>query len=81
MPIYLYRSTSGGCEHCREGFETLQRMSEEPLERCPQCGAAVEKVPARFGTGGEVLLSDSRLREHGFQKFRRSGEDSYEREV
>jgi putative FmdB family regulatory protein len=38
MPIYEYR--------CRNGheFEIFQRMSEEPISRCGECGAPVERV-------------------------------------
>ena len=32
MPIYEYRCT--GCEH---QFDALQKMSDAPLETCPQC--------------------------------------------
>ncbi len=33
MPIYEYQ-----CEACGHDFETLQKISEAPLTRCPQCG-------------------------------------------
>jgi putative FmdB family regulatory protein len=33
MPIYEYQ-----CEACGHVFETLQRISEEPLKECPECG-------------------------------------------
>ena len=33
MPIYEYQCT--GCGH---GLEALQRMSDEPLTLCPECG-------------------------------------------
>ena len=33
MPIYEYQC--GSCEH---QFETIQRISEAPLEECPECG-------------------------------------------
>jgi putative FmdB family regulatory protein len=38
MPIYEYR--------CRNGhdFEVFQSMTEEPVSRCPECGAPVERV-------------------------------------
>lgn len=32
MPIYEYR-----CEHCQHEFETLQKMSDDPLTECPEC--------------------------------------------
>jgi putative FmdB family regulatory protein len=38
MPIYEYR--------CRNGheFEVFQSMAEEPVQRCSECGAPVERV-------------------------------------
>ena len=46
MPIYEYRAKDRGraCEHCRNGFEVLQNMSDPPLAACPKCGAAVQKL-------------------------------------
>ena len=33
MPIYEYQ-----CEKCGHVFDTLQRISEDPLVDCPECG-------------------------------------------
>ena len=33
MPIYEYQC--GGCEH---KLETIQKMNEDPLKLCPECG-------------------------------------------
>jgi putative FmdB family regulatory protein len=39
MPIYEYRCPNG------HTFEVFQRMSDDPVERCEECGASpVEKV-------------------------------------
>ena len=35
MPIYEYR-----CSACGHELEKIQRMSDEPLTDCPDCGAA-----------------------------------------
>lgn len=32
MPIYEYR-----CDKCGHEFETIQKISETPLETCPEC--------------------------------------------
>ena len=47
MPTYEYRCTA--CEH---GFEKFQRMSDEPVAECPECGARAE----RRISGGAGLL-------------------------
>lgn len=43
MPIYEYR-----CDSCRHEFETMQKMSEDPLQICPECDqqGLVKKVSA-----------------------------------
>jgi putative FmdB family regulatory protein len=38
MPIYEYRCDN---EHT---FEVMQRMSDDPLTECSQCGAPVQRV-------------------------------------
>jgi putative FmdB family regulatory protein len=35
MPIYAYK-----CESCGHRKDVLQKMSDEPLTVCPQCGQA-----------------------------------------
>ena len=45
MPIYEYR-----CEACGHTFETLQKISDSPLVRCPVCGKdALKKLVSASG--------------------------------
>lgn len=39
MPIYEYR-----CDDCGALFEVMQKMSDDPLEACEQCGGQLRKV-------------------------------------
>ena len=40
MPIFDYR-----CKQCGHSFDALQKLGDEPLTRCPECGkAAMEKL-------------------------------------
>jgi putative FmdB family regulatory protein len=39
VPIYEYR-----CDDCGVTVEVLQRMSDDPLETCEQCGGHLSKV-------------------------------------
>lgn len=41
MPIYEYR-----CSNCGI-FEKMQKISEEVLKVCPDCGGAVERIISR----------------------------------
>jgi putative FmdB family regulatory protein len=38
MPIYEYQ-----CQECGEELEALQKLSDEPLEDCPECGKSALK--------------------------------------
>lgn len=54
MPIYEYE-----CKRCGHRFELIQKFSDKPRKRCPECQGAVERLissPAiRFkGTGWYV---------------------------
>ena len=39
MPIYEYR-----CKSCKKDFEVLQKITEPPLAKCPQCGKKVKRL-------------------------------------
>jgi len=48
MPIYEYR-----CESCGHEMEALQKMADEPLTDCPECGKpALKKL---ISAGGFIL--------------------------
>ncbi|EFK09045.1 putative regulatory protein (CxxC_CxxC_SSSS) [delta proteobacterium NaphS2] len=46
MPIYEYEPTNikNSCNKCRYGFEYIQKVSDEPLAECPNCGGKVKKI-------------------------------------
>jgi putative FmdB family regulatory protein len=39
MPLYEYR-----CKKCGHLFEKIQKFSDKPVKKCPECGGAVEKT-------------------------------------
>lgn len=41
MPLYEYT-----CKRCGN-FEVMQRISEDPLKKCPTCGSKVSKLISR----------------------------------
>ena len=48
MPIYEYQATGRAyCGLCKNKFEVRQGMSEEPLKKCPECGARIRKLFSR----------------------------------
>ena len=79
MPIYLYKTTEKkGCDYCSPGFEQLQSMQDKPLKKCPRCQGKVKKVPARC-SGFTPMLSDTNLKEKGFQKLVRKDKGTFEK--
>lgn len=48
MPTYEYE-----CQKCGHEFEAFQRMTDEPLKRCPQCRG---KIVRKIGTGAGLLF-------------------------
>jgi putative FmdB family regulatory protein len=39
MPLYEYL-----CQKCGHRFEKIQKFSDKPVKKCPECGGAVEQV-------------------------------------
>ena len=39
MPLYEYQ-----CKKCKHRFEKIQKFSDRPVKKCPECGGAVEKL-------------------------------------
>src|SRR5579862_3907759 len=39
MPLYEYQ-----CEKCGHRFEKIQKFSDKPVKKCPDCGGKVEQV-------------------------------------
>ena len=39
MPLYEYL-----CKKCGHRFEKIQKFSDKPVKKCPECGGAVEQV-------------------------------------
>jgi putative FmdB family regulatory protein len=66
MPTYEYR-----CRDCGHTFDIVQKMSDDPLTHCPECGGELRKVfapPAISFKGSGFYATD-----HG-KKSKRAGE-------
>jgi putative FmdB family regulatory protein len=48
MATYEYR-----CNACEHQFETMQKITDEPLKKCPECGK--KKLVRLFGAPGLVF--------------------------
>jgi putative FmdB family regulatory protein len=39
MPLYEYQ-----CQKCHHRFEKIQKFSDKPMNKCPDCGGPVEQM-------------------------------------
>jgi len=39
VPLYEYQ-----CTKCKHVFEKIQKFSDPPVDKCPECGAKVEQL-------------------------------------
>ena len=81
MPTYVYQKKDGekGCPHCSGRFEVDQSMSDEPLKKCPKCGAGVRRVISapNIVQSDKSLLSDKNLKAHGFERLVKEEKGKY----
>lgn len=78
MPIYVYRASDAekSCDACRDNFEVLQSMKDDSLTECPECQAAIEKVPTVPGMA--FPKGASALRSMGMARLERRSDGNYE---
>jgi len=82
MPFYEYIQAAGpGCEHCRDRFTILQRLSEPPLAACPECGSPVKRLisPPTVVSGKAHQLKESNIEKAGFTQYKKIGKGVYEK--
>ena len=81
MPIYEYEHDAESGPQCQARFEVLQRLNDQPLAQCPDCGRPCHRVFSSFATasGRKDLLSPKNLEKHGFTQYRRAGGGYYEK--
>ena len=85
MPNYNYRAVEpeASCDHCREVFSELQRLSADPLTECPNSGAPIRRVSSRPQTmtdrrwNTKKMLSDGNLKRLGFKKLVKESDGKY----
>jgi len=51
MPTYEYE-----CRKCGHVFERFQKITDEPVKRCPKCRGKVQRL---LGTGAGILFKGS----------------------
>jgi putative FmdB family regulatory protein len=63
MPTYDYQ-----CDKCGR-FEKFQKMTDDPMKKCPKCGLRVHRL---IGSGGGIIFKGSGFYENDYKK-KRSG--------
>jgi putative FmdB family regulatory protein len=81
MPTYSYVAEGErACAHCAQPFDVRQRIDDDRLRQCPECGAPVRRViSAPALTTGTANLSESNLEKHGFTQYRKREKGVYEK--
>jgi putative FmdB family regulatory protein len=51
MPTYDYE-----CRHCGHNFELFQKITDEPLNKCPKCKKSVKRL---IGKGAGIIFKGS----------------------
>ena len=73
MPLYEYQ-----CKKCGHRFEKIQKFSDQPVKRCPECGGAVEQVisaPAVQFKGSGWYVTDYARKSHTSASSDSGGKD------
>ena len=60
MPTYEYE-----CSDCGHKFELFQQMSDEPSDKCPECGGRVKRL---IGMGGGLIFKGSGFHANDYGK-------------
>jgi putative FmdB family regulatory protein len=78
MPFYEYQVREGheGCDTCRHGFEKWQKMKDDSLTACPDCGAPIQRL--LFAQSIATPKTPSELKNLGFTKLVKREEGVYE---
>jgi len=62
MPLYEYQ-----CKKCGHRFEKIQKFSDKPVKKCPECGGTVEQTisaPAVQFKGSGWYVTDYARKSH-----------------
>ena len=74
MPLYEYQ-----CKKCGHRFEKIQKFSDKPIKKCPECGGAVEQLisaPAVQFKGSGWYVTDYAKKAHAPASADGGGKDS-----
>ncbi|HZQ95196.1 MAG TPA: FmdB family zinc ribbon protein [Candidatus Sulfotelmatobacter sp.] len=76
MPLYEYQ-----CKKCGHRFEKIQKFSDKPMKKCPECGGPVEQTisaPAVQFKGSGWYVTDYAKKSQAPSSSSDGGKDSKE---
>lgn len=81
MPIYEYQASGhDSCDFCKESFDVMQKMSDEPLKFCPECHNEVKRKISRPNLARPApSLSAENIEKHGLTQFKKVEKGVYEK--
>ena len=81
MPLYVYEAKDAGksCAKCRGGFEISQRLADDKLTACPDCGAEIFRVIQAPGLRHSQTDLHYRAKRAGFHTLKRVDKGAYEK--
>ena len=81
MPIREYSAVDPkkACDACRDGFEQMETMEAPALEKCPECGNAVQRQFSAPSVGASDSGLHDRAKNAGFTTYKKSSKGEYEK--
>ena len=81
MPLYVYeaKDPKKSCAKCRNGFEITQRLADDRLTACPECGAEIYRVIQAPGLAHSRTDLHYRAKRAGFHTLKRVDKGAYEK--
>lgn len=81
MPLYVYEAKDPrhSCSKCRDSFEVAQRLSDDKLVKCPDCGAEIYRVIQAPGLTHSKTDLHYRAKRAGFHTLKKVGKGEYEK--
>ena len=81
MPIreYVADDSSASCPYCSAGFELLEGIHAEAIEKCPECGAPIHRVLSAPRIGRSESGLHDRAKSAGFTTYKKTGTGEYEK--
>ena len=81
MPIYEYQASGQeSCEYCANTFDILQKITDGPIQFCPECHNPVQRKISRPNLARPApSLSKENLEKHGLTQFRKVEKGVYEK--